>query len=155
MAVYDGPRLPGGVTDLVPSDRDRLQPALAAADITDHEKGWYDRATSDDTCLFFGVEHDRRLVGQIVLHDIDRRRKDAMVAYHIFQPAGRGRGFGTGALRALCEYAFSDLGLLRLVIITSLDNAPSRRIAEKCGFRKLGPAREGPNLTAYECLAVE
>ncbi len=148
MAVYDGPPFRCAAIDLVSPDRDRLLPALAAADI--RERGWYGRAASDDTCLFFGIERGRRPVGQIVLHDIDRRAKEAMVAYHVFQPADRGHGTGTAALRALCNYAFRELGLRRLVIITSLDNVASRRIAEKCDFRELGPVHEGPELVGYE-----
>ncbi len=84
-----------------------------------------------------------------MLHDMDLGAGEGMVGYHIFRTRDRGRGYGTSALNALCSYAL-ELGLQRLVVITSVDNAASRRIAEKCGFRFIGPAREGPHLVVFE-----
>ena len=95
-----------------------------------------------------------KLVGQIFLHDMDPDQHEAMVGYHIFDAEQRGKGYGTAALDALCHYAFDKLGLGRIFMITSLENMASRRIAEKCDFRSIGPAREGPDLIVYERLGT-
>ena len=129
-----------------------LVAALAEADLTDEEKEWFRRAQRDDGCFYFVVQHQAKLIGQVVLHDIDRKEQEALIGYHVFRSEDRRQGYGSDALRAICDYAAGELHLRRLLVITSLDNLASRRIAIKAGFRELGPAREGPQLIVYERL---
>ncbi len=56
-------------------------------------------------------------------------------------PEARGRGTCTTALRRLCRFAFDELGLKRLELMTDPDNAASQRVAEKVGFRREGVMR--------------
>jgi [ribosomal protein S5]-alanine N-acetyltransferase len=56
-------------------------------------------------------------------------------------PAARGRGVVTRALRLLSRYAFDELALLRLELITDPDNVGSQRVAEKAGYRREGVLR--------------
>jgi RimJ/RimL family protein N-acetyltransferase len=154
MTVYDGPPIDAGAVALVAPVEAALRQAIEHSEgLTERERSWLDNASTDRTCLYFAIERDSRLVGQIILHDIDSERAEAMVGYHIFRAADRGTGTGAAALRALCDYAFGELRVGRLVIITTLDNAASRRLAEKCGFRETGPAREGPHLVTYQRTA--
>ncbi len=67
-----------------------------------------------------------------------------MVAYHLFDPAVRGKGIGTRALRLLVQFVEEHTDLTLLTSITSRDNIASRRIALKCGFREVGAPREDP-----------
>lgn len=53
----------------------------------------------------------------------------------------RGRGVCTAALRRLCRFAFEDLKLERLELMTDPDNVASQRVAEKVGFRREGVLR--------------
>jgi RimJ/RimL family protein N-acetyltransferase len=53
----------------------------------------------------------------------------------------RGRGVCTRALGLLSLWAFDELGLERLELITDPDNAASQRVAEKVGFRREGVLR--------------
>ena len=154
MAVYDGPPIDNGLVALVTPELDELTIALATADITESEKGWFERAQSQEDLLYFSITLDAKLIGQMFLHDMDPDRHKAMVGYHIFDAEKRGKGYGTDALDALCHYALHDLGLDRLVMITTLENTASRRIAEKCDFQSIGPAREGPHLIVYERLGT-
>jgi ribosomal-protein-serine acetyltransferase len=108
------------------------------------------RAEHDEAIVYFCIRERDRLVGQIMLHDIDRDAGVALVGYHIFSAADRGRGIGTRALSLLCEFTARETALLRIVAITGVENIASQRIAMKCGFRKLGPAREGAHLVVYE-----
>ena len=154
MSLYEGADVESGSVQITPTDAAQIASALDQADLSDDQKMWFVRAQRDEQCLYFSIRADRVLIGQVLLHDIDTAKHEAMVGYHIFQPSQRGRGFGTEALTALCAYAFGRMGIRRLVAITSLDNMPSRRIAAKCGFRELGAAREGPHLVVYERLAT-
>ncbi|MGH2437944.1 MAG: GNAT family N-acetyltransferase [bacterium] len=45
-----------------------------------------------------------------------------------------GKGYATEAAIALREYAFKDLGLLRLIALIEPENTASARVAEKVGF---------------------
>ena len=152
MAVYEGSPLPFRLISLVQPEPKHLLAALAVADLTDEEKGWFRRAQRDDGCFYFAVQRQGTLIGQVVLHDIDRKEQEALIGYHVFRPEDRHQGYGTDALRAICDYASGELHLRRLVIITVLDNLASRRIAVKAGFREVGAAREGPQLVVYERL---
>ena len=155
MAVYEGQPVPAGSVSLVAPPAELAAAAQDSPDLTEHQKQWCSRARSDDQYLYFVVQYLGQPIGQIMLHDIDRRKREALVGYHVFQPGDRERGYGTAALGALSEYALGELGLRRLVVITARDNAASRRIAAKAGFREVGPAREGPDLVCYERLAGE
>lgn len=57
-------------------------------------------------------------------------------------PAHRGRGVASRATALACRFAFEELGLTRIEILTDLDNAPSRRVAVRNGFREAG-VRDG------------
>ena len=154
MTVYRGPPLAGGPVSLAEPHEHGLAAALQGADIGDDEKAWFARAAGDETICYFAIERDARLIGQVMLHDIDWSASEALVGYHIFLPEDRGQGSGSAALAAACRYALGQFGLRRLVAITTYDNAASRRIAAKAGFREIGPAREGPHLVAYELVAA-
>ncbi len=152
MGWYDGEPIGSGEVTLASPRALKMTPALETADLSRHQKGWLSRTHSDSSCLFFAICASGQLVGQIMLHDIDRQQAEAMVGYHVFRSSDRGRGYGTAALRSLCEYAFLSLGFKRLIAITEWENEASRRIAEKCGFRDIGSAREGKHLVVFERL---
>lgn len=77
----------------------------------------------------------------------------ASVAYSVF-PAHRGRGIAPRAVRLVTAWAFRDLAFTRLLLEADEANAASVRVAEKCGFRRVGtrtsPATDGttPHPTA-------
>ena len=154
MALYTGLPLEWDSIALVKPNAEDVSAALATADIDESQKGWFEQAQSLEDLLYFSVALGTKLVGQIFLHDMDLDQHQAMVGYHIFDADKRGRGYGTAALGALCHYAFHELGLDRLVMITEFENSASQRIAEKCGFLNIGPAREGPDLIVYERLGT-
>ncbi len=154
MALYTGQPLESDSVALVKPVAGEVSAALPRADITESEKGWFGQAQSQEDLLYFSVVLGAELVGQIFLHDMDSDHHEAMVGYHIFEAEKRGKGYGTAALNALCHYAFRELGLHRLTMITALENAASRRIAEKCDYQSIGPAREGKDLIVYVRLGT-
>jgi RimJ/RimL family protein N-acetyltransferase len=57
-------------------------------------------------------------------------------------PATRGRGYLTEALRELVRWGFDDLGLHRIIWQAHDGNAASLRVAEKAGFTMVGKQRQ-------------
>src|SRR4029453_2848186 len=51
-------------------------------------------------------------------------------------PEARGRGLMTEALRVLSRFAFEEVGLGRVELVTGPDNIASQRVAEKAGFTR-------------------
>jgi RimJ/RimL family protein N-acetyltransferase len=49
-----------------------------------------------------------------------------------------GKGYATEAARASIDSGFAELGLERIVAVTTPDNRPSRRVMEKCGLTFVG-----------------
>lgn len=56
-------------------------------------------------------------------------------------PGGRGRGLATRAVLLLARWAFDDLQLARVQLMTFLDNEASQRVAERAGFTREGVLR--------------
>lgn len=63
------------------------------------------------------------------------------IGYQLFQPLARGRGIMSEALRLFTNYLFQVLPIPRLQITVIKGNTPSRRVAEKCGYRYCGLLR--------------
>jgi RimJ/RimL family protein N-acetyltransferase len=70
--------------------------------------------------------------GGIAINRIDAENKIGNVGYWI-RESMQNRGICSRAVERISEFGFNDLGLVRLEIIILVDNAPSRRVAEKCG----------------------
>jgi RimJ/RimL family protein N-acetyltransferase len=87
----------------------------------------------------FAVEEDGHLVGSIGMR-VNEEARTSHIGYWC-APRARGRGVTTHALRLLCRYAFEELSLERLELITDPENRASQRVAEKVGFQREGILR--------------
>lgn len=144
MSLYGGADLRGDGVSIGRPDVAAIRAANVSNDVADEVARWLRVAEDGDDSLYFAICSEGALVGQIFLHDLDEQTGESLVGYHLLQPRFRGRGIGTRALGLLQGYVRDRSTLRRLVIITSGDNVASRRIAEKCGFRYVGPPREDP-----------
>jgi ribosomal-protein-alanine N-acetyltransferase len=89
--------------------------------------------------LFFGVVAGGRLAGRLSLSGIIRGAfLNAYLGYAVDE-ALAGRGVGTSAVRQAIALAWAD-GLHRVQAAVSPDNAGSKRVLEKVGFRREGLA---------------
>jgi len=114
-------------------------PDLAAADalLADVHRGF--RA---GTLFQWGVEAaGGPLVGTCTLAGLDRANRRAELGFALGR-AHWGRGYMASALPAVLEFAFTKLGLGRLVADTDPRNVASIRALERLGFRREGVLRE-------------
>jgi ribosomal-protein-alanine N-acetyltransferase len=75
------------------------------------------------------------IAGAIGLHDVDGERATASIGYWL-SPDRQGRGIVTAAARALVEFAFASYGIERIELVAAVDNARSRAVAKRLGFRE-------------------
>lgn len=102
------------------------------------------RATGTDAVfgLYQGATGD--LLGAIGLHGItpgDGRRVSFAEVGFWLDPAARGQGYMTEAVRAVCRWAFDALGLDRVEWAAFAPNEQSRRVALRAGFTLEGTVR--------------
>jgi RimJ/RimL family protein N-acetyltransferase len=86
---------------------------------------------------------DGQVLGSFSLMELDRAPGFGEIGYWVAAEA-RGRGVATRAVRLLADWARSELGLTRIEVLPHRDNAPSRRVAEKAGFRDTGELKPCP-----------
>jgi [ribosomal protein S5]-alanine N-acetyltransferase len=78
--------------------------------------------------------------GAATLHAFDWRHRRGEVGFWL-APDARGRGLATRAVRLLIGWAFGALGLLRLEMTTTPDNAGAAAVAVRLGFVREGVLR--------------
>ncbi len=112
-----------------------VQPGVARRVLERAEEG-----RKDGTREGFAILDDAgELVGLAVAPSIDRDELTAELGY-LVAPAARGRGVATEGLRQLTEWAFGE-GMLRLELLISVENAASKKVAERCGYVREGVLR--------------
>ena len=101
----------------------------------------YDRGRADGTRDAFAVvDGAGDLLGLAVAASINRATRTAELGYMVV-PQARGRGVATTALGMLSEWAFDQLGALRLELVINLDNPASKAVARRCGYQLEGVLR--------------
>ena len=74
-----------------------------------------------------------RLLGTVGLLRPDWVRRTIEIGYWV-APRARGRGLAVGAVKLLAPWALRTLSLARVACDVDVDNAASRRVAERAGF---------------------
>jgi RimJ/RimL family protein N-acetyltransferase len=100
----------------------------------------YEEARRNGTREAFAIVEDGRFLGLALVVAINREEQSAELGYVISAPA-RGRGVATEALRLLTEWAFDQLDALRIELWIDVENEPSKRVAEHCGYVREGTLR--------------
>lgn len=70
------------------------------------------------------------------------REDDCAEVGFLFAPEAQGKGFAGESLRAVCDFAFTQGGIRRLIATVTVGNIASRRLLEKVGFVLEGELRE-------------
>lgn len=94
-----------------------------------------------ETGADWAVVEQEALVGRAGVKDLRLAEAIAEAGYWVV-PAARGRRVATRALLAVTGWLFGEVGLQRIELAHSVDNAPSCRVAEHAGFAYEGTMRQ-------------
>ena len=109
--------------------------------IADAEE-WIAYAMQQEPEMIFAIASADEVIGCIgMLPQGDVARLSAEVGYWLGEPFWN-LGITTGALKTLTEYAFSELGLVRLYATVMEWNPASARVLEKAGYQYEGLLRK-------------
>jgi RimJ/RimL family protein N-acetyltransferase len=84
-------------------------------------------------CAIVAADDDRVLLGSVSLLRLDWPNARSEVGYWLAREA-RGEGHATRAVHLVCAWGARELGLQRVVLLAATGNAPSQRVAKRCGF---------------------
>lgn len=107
------------------------------------ERTWLERYDQPDGARAgFAIvdEADGKFLGMAALVTLDMEGRQAEAGY-IVAPGARGRGVASRALMLLTDWALDELGLERVELRITVENEPSIRVAEKCGYEHEGVLR--------------
>ena len=110
----------------------------------DFARSWietYERGRAEGTHEGFAiVDESRTFLGLALAFGFDREAQTVELGY-VVAPAARGRGVAVRALEFLTEWAFDELGALRVELRISVENEASSRVAERAGYVREGVLR--------------
>lgn len=112
--------------------------------IAKHAEHW-EQGTAAQFAMI--AEPDHRFLGSLGIHNFDWTEMTAVAGYWVAAPERR-HGAATRALRLGVRWAFEDLGIQEVHLVTMVGNLPSERVAEKVGFRLIGEDTEHRVATA-------
>jgi RimJ/RimL family protein N-acetyltransferase len=112
-----------------------------------HARGWVEGAAAArergeqlSLVIADATDPDGRLLGTAGLLRPDWAHRTAEIGYWV-APWARGRGAASRAAALLAPWALRTLGLARVACDVDVDNAASRRVAERAGFTHEGVLR--------------
>lgn len=115
------------------------------------KRRWYEFRLASRYPFWFAIDtFDTKLVGELALRELDRRKRSTRLGVH-FSPAYVGQGLGTDALGVLLRFYFDELGFRRMHLDVAKFNQRAIRCYQKCGFVKLSEFLRG-NLTGVRVL---
>lgn len=120
-------------------DSDPARPARASAFKEHLEKNW---EREDRYPFAVRTLADDRLIGFVAVWVGNWAGAEGGVGIGMGDPAYRGRGYGTDAMRLALRYAFNELNLERMTLQAVDYNARAIRSYEKVGYALVGTERE-------------
>ena len=97
---------------------------------------------ADDEGSMLITDKQGGMLGMIFFFKAAPYHEGYEVGYTLFRQQDRGQGVLSEALPLFCAYLFEWKKTPRLQLLIHKDNAPSRRVAEKCGFKHEGTLRQ-------------
>jgi RimJ/RimL family protein N-acetyltransferase len=87
------------------------------------------------------VSPQDKILGHIEFFKTVNYLDEFELSYQVYESEQRGKGVATEAVNLLVRYLFEAKQINRIRLVIHPDNLPSRRLAEKCGFKHEGTAR--------------
>jgi diamine N-acetyltransferase len=107
------------------------------------EEQWFEDSLRQQNDRIMAIETvDGLLIGDVGLHRIDWKERDATLGIVLGEKQYWGQGYGQDAIMALLRFAFETLNLHRVHLTVYAYNLRGIRCYEKCGFKKEGCLRE-------------
>ncbi len=110
---------------------------------SEHEREWIERTLNETESKTFAiiVRDGQRLIGSCSLMDLKPRHGVATLGIAIGDKAAWGQGYGSEAVRLLCDYGFTFLDLYHIRLWHFAFNTRGHRAYLKAGFREAGRLR--------------
>jgi len=104
---------------------------------------WFQKQEQRKDILRCIIAHKEngQAIGTLILTDIDSKNGTAQIHIKMSKDGGRGKGYGTDAVKAIVQYAFDELRLNCIYAQILSYNIASARLFEKCGFQRDGVLR--------------
>lgn len=117
--------------------------ALGMSFMPEHEQEWYDRVVKerDQKTFAIVVREGQRVIGSIGFHYVDARRGVTELGIAIGDKSAWGQGYGTEAVRLMCDYGFTFLGLHTIYLWHVAFNQRGHQAYLKAGFKQAGRLR--------------
>jgi RimJ/RimL family protein N-acetyltransferase len=115
---------------------------LASAQVTLHGEREAMANLSKDHAYAIVEKDGDALLGNCGLFAIDSVSRSAEVGIFIGEESKRGQGYGSEALRLLCDYGFNILNLRSIHLKTYAFNARAAASYRKAGFKDAGRMRQ-------------
>jgi RimJ/RimL family protein N-acetyltransferase len=142
LSKDDAPTITGWYLD---SDLSRLYDAAPAHPRSQSRwEKWLETRDDEKDAYYFAIRplDGEALLGVVDLSGILWTHGTCWLAIAIGDPAQRGKGFGSDALRLALDFAFQELNLHRVQLTAFAYNAAAIRLYEKLGFTREGVYRE-------------
>lgn len=97
--------------------------------------------SSNLRCIVADIKKPEEGIGTVILTDLDYRNGTAEIHIKMDKDKGRGKGYATDALSAMSKYAFEELRLNCIYAYVLSYNAKSKKLFERCGYKKEGVLR--------------
>lgn len=110
----------------------------------DHEE-WINsmmRRRADIAIFVIEDKSSDTAIGTCQLLNIDMRHRNAELQIRIGEDSHQGQGFGSEAVRLLCDFGFRDLNLHRIYLRVFTTNTRAISAYKKCGFKEEGVSQE-------------
>jgi ribosomal-protein-alanine N-acetyltransferase len=104
------------------------------------EQEWLEDAARDQQQVLWAVvlRHNGKLIGNTVLEKINWRNRHAESGILIGEKDEWGKGYATETMRLRTWYAFTELGLEKVMTFVVMPNEASRRALEHVGYHQCG-----------------
>ena len=111
-------------------------------------KDWFESISKKSDLFIFTIrlEETDNLIGTCQLQRINFIDSNAELQIRIGESKGRGKGYGTQAVRHLLDFAFRQLNLHRVYLHVFKDNVGAIKSYEKVGFVKEGLLRDAAHV---------
>jgi ribosomal-protein-serine acetyltransferase len=133
---------------LIDANREHLEPWMPwvhsehqPADVLPFIRATRRQIADNDGLQTAIVDPGGRIVGMVGSHGVDWANRKTSIGYWLARDE-QGRGTMTAAVRAHVDHAFSTWRLNRVLIQAAVENARSRAIPERLGFREEGTLRQ-------------